>query len=247
VDANRCTVLVVDDNGASRRQLMDAFDMQAEFAVIGEARTGQEAIDLAQALRPDLLILDDVLPMFDGLGVLSRLPVDHRMRIFVILSCASDRLIQLYYEHGAHYCLLRPFEPELVVERARQLLGQGQPVGRPPARPLSVGDLLKRTGVPTHLDGYRYLQDAVQYMLERGGQISGMTKDVYPTVARMNSTIPARVERSMRHAIEVAWNRADLSELHRLFGATVHHRRGKPTNSEFVSLLADHLKNIRAN
>lgn len=243
MELNRISVLIVDDNGTCRRQLAELLEMQPDFAVLGEARTGLEAVELCESLQPDLLILDDLLPVLDGLGVLGRLEHGPRPRTIALLSCAADRLVQLYYEQGADLCLLRPFNPEVIVERARLLMGLRDWRPQPSLRPPSVGDLLKRTGIPAHLDGYRYLQDAVQYILERGGQTSGMTKDVYPAVARMHSTIPARVERSMRHAIEVAWNRADISELNRLFGATIHHRRGKPTNGEFVALLADHLRN----
>lgn len=244
MELNRITLLLVDDNATFRRQLAELLEMQPDFALLGEARTGLEALELSESLQPDLLILDDMLPILDGLGVLGRLGQVRKPRIIALLSCAAERLAQLYYTEGADLCLLRPVSPEVVVDRARLLMGlrEWRPEPGPP-RPPTVADLLKRTGIPMHLDGYHYLKDAVQYVLERGGQTSGMTKDVYPAVARMWSTIPARVERSMRHAIEVAWNRADLMELNRLFGATIHHRRGKPTNGEFVALLADHLRN----
>ncbi len=244
---NRITVLIADDNATSRRGLVEQFDSIPEFAVIGEAKHGEEALELARALRPDLLILDDVLPRLDGLGVLTQLDPAARPRTLMLISCASDGLIQLFQENGVDYCLLRPVEPSLVAERAGLVMGRSlAPRGEYPLslrrQPMTVSELLRRTGVPAHLQGYRYLKDAVQYVLDNGGDLCGMTKELYPAIARKHSTVPARVERSIRHAIEVAWNRADLAELHRLFGCTVNQSRGKPTNSEFVAMLADHLR-----
>lgn len=247
---NRTTVVIADDNPTNRHAMVDHFDSLPGFAILGEAKNGIEAIDLVQALRPDLLILDDVLPHLDGLGVLNRLDPIHRPKVLMLMSCASDGLVQLYSEAGATYCLLRPATPELVAERAAFLVNRRIPlpdrsVYAVPARQIrTVSDLLRQTGVPAHLQGFRYLKAAVQYVLDQGGDLCAMTKELYPAVARMHDTVPARVERSIRHAIEVAWNRADLGELQRLFGATINHSRGKPTNSEFVAMLADHLRNI---
>lgn len=244
---SRSTLLIADDNPTSRRALVDHFDSLPQFAVIGEARNGEETMELVRALRPDLLILDDVLPMVDGLGVLSSLEVGVKPLVLMLMSCASDNLIQLYYQHGATYCLLRPASPALIADRVALLLNQERPglhgeYGRPFASVRTVSELLRRTGVPAHLQGYRYLKDAVQYVLSNEGHLCGMTKELYPAVARMHSTEPSRVERSIRHAIEVAWSRADIHELQRLFGSTVNQHRGKPTNSEFVAMLADHLR-----
>lgn len=246
---NRTTVFIADDSVANRNALVDYFDSLREFVVVGEARNGAETVELVRVVKPDLLILDDVLPHLDGLGVLTRLDPEERPYVLVVMSYASDQMIQLYHQAGASYCLLRPAEPALVAERAALVVGRkvshpGLTVSRPIPSPRTISDLLRRTGVPAHLQGYRYLKDAVQYVLNGGGDMCGMTKELYPAVARMHSTHPSRVERSIRHAIEVAWNRADLSDLHRLFGATVHHSRGKPTNSEFVAMLADHLRGL---
>lgn len=246
---NRTTLLIADDSPTSRRALVDHFDSIPDFAVIGEAKNGTETLELVRALRPDLLILDDVLPHLDGLAVLTRLEPEERPKVLLLMSGASDSLIQLYYQSGATYCLLRPASADLIAERAaliagRQLLPREFAQDRPIPSVRTVSELLRRTGVPAHLQGYRFLKDAVQYVLNNGGDLCGMTKELYPAVARMHSTVPARVERSIRHAIEVAWNRADLAELHRLFGSTINHSRGKPTNSEFVAMLADHLRGI---
>lgn len=246
---NRTTLLIADDNAISRRVLVDYFDSIPEFAVVGEARHGKEAVDLVRALRPDLLILDDVLPHLDGLGVLTQLDPDRRPDVIMLMSCASDNMVQLYADSGATYCLLRPVTPELVAERAALISGRSirQAGGHSlaPVRTVrTVSDLLVRTGVPAHLQGFRFLRTAIQYVLDGGGDLCAMTKELYPAVARIHGTEPARVERSIRHAIEVAWTRADMAELHRLFGATVNHSRGKPTNSEFVAMLADHLRGM---
>lgn len=243
----RTTVVIVDDSPTERQELLDQFDGMSQFVVIGEARHGREAVDLVRALQPDLLILDDLLPYLDGLGVLNQLGGEQRPQVLVLMSCASDRLVFHYYESGADYCLLRPVTADLVAERALLLSGHRSdpalhtvPRSSPNSR--TIAELLKRTGVPAHLQGYRFLKDAVQYILGSDKESCGMTKELYPHIARIHGTQPNRVERSIRHAIEVAWGRADLNDLQRLFGATVHHVRGKPTNSEFVAMLADHLR-----
>ena len=245
----RTTVVIADDNHLERQRLLDQFDAMSEFTVIGEARHGREAVELVHALRPDLLILDDVLPHLDGLGVLSQLESEQRPQVLVLMSCATDRLVYHYYESGATYCLLRPCTPALVAERALLISGHQQGVGiqtapRSAPSPRTIAELLRRTGVPAHLQGYRFLKDAVQYILGSEKDSYGMTKELYPHIARIHGTQPNRVERSIRHAIEVAWSRADINDLQRLFGATVHHVRGKPTNSEFVAMLADHLRGV---
>lgn len=243
----RTTVVIANDNHEERQRLMDKFDGMAEFAVVGEARHGLEAVELVRTLRPDLLILDDVLPHLDGLGVLAELGPEERPHVLLLLSCASDVLVQHYYEKGASYCLLRPCQPDLVAERS--LLVCGHPsasntssAGRTVPSSRTIAELLRRSGVPAHLQGYRFLKDAVQYVLSLNKSTCGMTKELYPHIARLHNTQPNRVERSIRHAIEVAWGRADINDLQRLFGATVHHVRGKPTNAEFVAMLADHLR-----
>lgn len=250
MEESRTTLLIADDNPITRRELVDFFEQKSGFAVIGEAKHGMETVDLVHALRPDLLILDDVLPHLDGLGVLTRIERERHLKVLLLMSGASDHLVQFYHRHGADYCLLRPASPELIAERASLLVGRDFVVPGEPPPPASlsaattISDLLRRTGVPAHLLGYRYLKDAVQYVLNNGGDLCGMTKELYPAIARMHSTMPARVERSIRHAIEVAWSRAELSDLHRLFGSTINRSRGKPTNSEFVAMLADHLRGV---
>lgn len=246
---NRTSVVIADDNAVNRTALADHFDTLPDFVLLGEAKSGTEALDLVEALRPDVLILDDVLPNLDGLGVLTRLDPKRKPGVLLLMSCASDQLIQLYYQHGASYCLLRPASPELVAERALLVAGRhpfpNANTNTSTVRPSrTVAELLRRTGVPAHLQGYRYLKDAVQYVLDNGGDLCAMTKELYPAIARKHSTVPARVERSIRHAIEVAWNRADLTELQRIFGSTINLSRGKPTNSEFVAMLADHLRGV---
>jgi len=243
----RTTVIIADDNYTERQRLLDQFDGMAEFAVVGEARNGLEAVELVRALRPDLIILDDVLPHLDGLGVLSQIDKENGPHVILLLSCASDRLVQHYYEAGATYCLLRPCAPELIVERSLLICGHPSTVQalaglRGSPSPRTIAELLRRSGVPAHLQGYRFLKDAVQYILSSNKDSCGMTKELYPHIARIHGTQPNRVERSIRHAIEVAWARADINDLQRLFGSTVHHVRGKPTNSEFVAMLADHLR-----
>ena len=239
-------ILVACASPALRRGITSAL-ISAGLEVSGEASSGDEALHLIRLEQPDGVILEDVLSGIDGLGVLEKAPTIRRPLFMMLLACSSESLLPVYLQKGASYCLRTPVEPTIVADRMRMLLGEqvaSQPLtgeGVTP-EPEAITRLLIRIGVPAHLKGYRYLREAIHYVLAKGGDVRGITKEIYPHLAAQYRTIPSRVERGIRHAIEVAWNRGDVAELHRLFGATINKDRGRPTNAEMIAMLADHLQ-----
>lgn len=242
----RQRVVVACTSGALRRGIVGAL-VTAGFDVIGEAANGDDALALILRSAPDGVVLEDILPGVDGLGVLERTSGVRRPLFLMLLACSPEPMLPLYLERGAAYCLRIPVEANMVVNRLRLLLGEPEPL-HPPLdiaglpEPEAITRLLIRIGVPAHLKGYRYLREAISYVLARGGDVRGITKEIYPYLAQEYRTLPSRVERGIRHAIEVAWNRGDVAELHRLFGATVNRDRGRPTNAEMIAMLADYLQ-----
>lgn len=246
----RQRILVACTSPGLRREIVEALNAGG-LDVAGEASNGEDAVALIQRLSPDGVVLEDVLSGVDGLGVLEKTEGARRPLFLMLLACSSETLLPLYLERGAAYCLRLPVEPEVVANRVRMLLGD-KPERRYAAEtrgtpePEAITRLLVRIGVPAHLKGYRYLREAISFVLARGGDVRGITKDIYPHLAQEYRTIPSRVERGIRHAIEVAWSRGDVAELHRLFGATVNRDRGRPTNAEMIAMLADHLQRTQA-
>jgi two-component system, response regulator, stage 0 sporulation protein A len=241
-------VLVACGSAGLRREVVGAL-AAGGFDVVGEAISGEEALTLIRNLAPDGVVLEDLLQGIDGLGILERFDYGRGPLFLMLLACSSEALLPLYLQRGAAYCLRLPVEPDMVAIRMRMLLGdrpERQPaperIGSPLPEPEAITRLLVRIGVPAHLKGYRYLREAIRFVLARGGDVRGITKEIYPHLAHAYRTAPSRVERGIRHAIEVAWSRGDVAELHRLFGATVNRDRGRPTNAEMIAMLADHLQ-----
>lgn len=257
-------VVVVEDQPRTGEMLRRLLDGQPDMQVAALVTDGAEAVPVIAREQPDAVTLDLVLPHLDGLAVLERLAgaqLRRRPRIVVVTAMASEATTRRALALGADYYLLKPFRTEVLVERIRQLVRPapelagvataGLAVGRAfPAAPsperqrleAEVGRMIHEVGIPAHIKGHRYLREVILLMLERDGEIGGITKEVYPAIARAHQTTPSRVERAIRHAIEVGWNRGNTEVLASLFGHSVSRERGKPTNSEFIAMVADHLR-----
>ena len=246
---NQRTILLADANEEFRAMLKGQITRDGTFAVVGDTGDGTEALRMIHQLTPDLAVIDLVLPGTDGAGVLRRMREQgDRTRVIVLSAFCTDQVVAEVMGLGAAYFLPKPCEPEALLDRIQALFNQ-------PAAPEEVAASLKNQvtaiiheiGVPAHIKGYQYLREAILIAVDNIEVINAVTKVLYPEVARRFATTPSRVERAIRHAIEVAWDRGDLETLQKYFGYTVSNAKGKPTNSEFIAMIADRLLLERKN
>ena len=241
----RKTVLLADANEEFRTMVREIIDETDDFTVVGTAGDGQEALRLAEQEAPDLVVLDVVLPGLDGFGVLKRLRerAGEMPRVILVSAFCSDRVVSEAVELGAAYFLTKPVEQNALLDRMRAVFRrETAPEEEHPAELKNlVTSVIHEIGVPAHIKGYQYLREAIMIAVDDMDVINAVTKVLYPEVAKRFATTPSRVERAIRHAIEVAWDRGDLETLQKYFGYTVSNAKGKPTNSEFIAMIADRL------
>jgi two-component system, response regulator, stage 0 sporulation protein A len=255
-------VLIADDNREFGDILCEYLNSQSDIEVVGIARDGLEAYELITSKNPDIAILDIIMPHLDGLGVLEKINVTQMSKrpLFIILSAVGqDKITQRALALGAEYYVVKPFDMEVLVSRIRQLKDTTQSViirsdhqqdlrtphhRSSPVKNLEaeVTSIMHEIGVPAHIKGYQYLRDAIMMVVKDLDIINSITKQLYPGIAREYNTTPSRVERAIRHAIEVAWSRGQVDTIDSLFGYTVNLGKGKPTNSEFIAMVADKLR-----
>lgn len=259
---SKTSILVADDNREFCDILYDYLKQQEDFEVIGFAKDGLEAIDLLLEKQPDVLILDIIMPHLDGLGVLERLNsinLEKIPRIIILSAVGQDKITQKAIELGADYYVVKPFDFEIFTKRLRQI--SGIPFEKKAARDYinipkgtttnvdstksmeaKITNIIHEIGVPAHIKGYLYLREAISMVINNIELLSAVTKELYPNIAVKYNTTPSRVERAIRHAIEVAWSRGKVDTINNIFGYTIHTDKGKPTNSEFIAMVADKLR-----
>ena len=239
----RRTVLLADANEEFRALVRKIIDETEEFTVVGSVGDGAEALRLARQEAPDLLLMDVLLPGLDGFGVLKQLrELEKPPKVILISAFCSDSVVSEAVELGANYFMFKPGEENALLDRMRALFGRDLPEERHPVELKNlVTSVIHEIGVPAHIKGYQYLREAIMIAVDDMDVINAVTKVLYPEVAKRFNTTPSRVERAIRHAIEVAWDRGDLETLQKYFGYTVSNAKGKPTNSEFIAMIADRL------
>ena len=237
-------ILLADADEDSRIALEQDLKQERSLEVVGSTGDGMDAIKLIEKTDLDIIIMDLVLAGVDGLEVLEQMSQMERKRPMVIVYSAYIRgsVTLQAAEFGADYFIMKPCSSQLVAERIRQLY-QVSPVAPANNEHLEtlVTSVIHEIGVPAHIKGYQYLREAIIIAVEDMEVINAVTKVLYPEVARRFDTTASRVERAIRHAIEVAWDRGDLETLQKFFGYTVSNTKGKPTNSEFIAMIADRL------
>ncbi len=249
---NRVKVLIADSSEAFCDRLKDTLNQRGGFDLVGTAKDGEEALHLLQQTQPDILVLDLMLPKRDGISIL-RLAHDMSKPPVALVTTAllTGYISQSMASLGVEYFMLKPCDANAVVGhleeiRANREAQKTQLVRKPqrqePGIETMVTGIIHEIGVPAHIKGYQYLREAIIIAVNDMDVINAITKVLYPQVAKSFGTTPSRVERAIRHAIEVAWDRGDLDTLQRFFGYTVNSTKGKPTNSEFIALIADKLQ-----
>lgn len=255
---NTTKILIADENPAQRKALAGEL-RRAGFVNIEEATNGEEALIKIGRYHPDVAILDIWLSKLDGIGVLRNCKSlhfgDDLPPAFIIVSMVSNQSIFMEAAHaGADLCLLKPYNMESLCQHIRSLTasraagGSGESSegdkrgdGTPDIE-TQVTRIIHQIGVPAHIKGYQYLRTAILLTVRDSEMINSVTKVLYPSVAKKYQTTTSRVERAIRHAIEVAWDRGDVDTLNSYFGYTIQNNRGKPTNSEFIAMIADNLR-----
>ena len=238
-------LLIADTDAANRKTLRGILEQKGEFAVVGDTDDGEELVRLARAGGVDAIVMDMVLTGMDGLAVLEELSeLDRKPRIILLSSYTKGGVAELASNLGADYFIVKPCTESVLYQRVQQLTGMNVVTPEVPKRiglESRITAIIHEVGVPAHIKGYQYLREAIFIAVNDMDVINAVTKVLYPAVAKKFSTTSSRVERAIRHAIEVAWDRGDLETLQKYFGYTVSNAKGKPTNSEFIAMIADRL------
>ena len=253
----KISVLLADDSQDFIDLCKDTIDMTDDMEVVATASDGYECLSAIKEFEPDVVLVDLVMPQLDGLGVLKSVKdmEIERIPIFIVFSCmANDVITKESMNLGAAYYLLKPFDPDMLVERIRQLSANVVTMPRAARNPKAKGKnegqdletqvtkVIHEVGIPAYIKGYQYIRESIMMSINDMEVINAVTKTLYPTIAQKYSTTSSRVERAIRHAIEVAWDRGDIEVLNSIFGYTVHNNKGKPTNSEFIAMIADKMR-----
>lgn len=252
---------IADDNKDFCDILSDFFEIQENIVISFIANDGLKAIEAIKEHQPEVLVLDMIMPHLDGLGVLesiNSLDLPVRPRIIVLSAVGQETITQKAINLGAEYYIVKPFNLDILLKRINQMAGNNfyeegkgnfargilnnQERGCPEDLEIDITNIIHEIGVPAHIKGYQYLRDAITMVVEDMDLLGAVTKELYPAIAQVNNTTPSRVERAIRHAIEVAWNRGRVETINNLFGYTVQNDKGKPTNSEFIAIIADKLR-----
>ena len=267
---NKITILIADDNRDFAETLVNHLSKEKDMEVIAIARDGKEACEKAIELKPDVMLLDVIMPYLDGLGVLEKLMAANleKMPTCIMLSAVGQtKITQKAIGLGAEYYVVKPFDIEVLINRIRDIKNYKPTpnattescymVKETKAKYIELNELDKKNqenlealvtnviheiGVPAHIKGYQYLREAIMMVVRDIEVINQITKQLYPDIAEKYKTTPSRVERAIRHAIEVAWSRGKNDAVESIFGYTISAAKGKPTNSEFIAMISDKLR-----
>ena len=244
---NLTRIMIADSSPSFCEGLRDALRKVPGVEVVGIANDGAAAIECMAATKTDMLVLNMMLPGTDGIGVLRAANAQGKKTVLLLTEIMTGYISMMLPELGVQYLMVKPGDATLVAERVQEILAVREKLGES-ASPQEVNiesmvtSVIHEIGVPAHIKGYQYLREAIILAVKDMDVINAITKVLYPQVAKTFATTPSRVERAIRHAIEVAWDRGDLETLQTFFGYTVSNTKGKPTNSEFIALIADRLK-----
>lgn len=251
-------VAIADDNKRILQVLGDVVKSDKEFNLVGQAENGEELYQIIRTRQPDVVVLDLFMPKMDGLTLMELVGQDKTLKKYpnfiVISAVGQEQITEDAFRKGASYFLLKPFNNQTLLNRMKDTKRQkssfsnvSKPLETVPRQKEEdlegvVTNMLHEIGIPAHIKGYHYLRDSILMAIEDMDVLNAITKILYPTVAKRYQTTSSRVERAIRHAIEVAWSRGKVDILDDLFGYTVSNGKGKPTNSEFIALIADTIR-----
>ncbi len=254
-------VAIADDNDRILQNLEEILESDKDINFVGKAKNGEEAFELIKNVKPDVMLMDLIMPKMDGLSVIDKVnrEIDSKSRptFFALSAIGNESIVEDAFSLGFKYYIMKPFNQEMILNKVKNYKGgihrknmEGKRVN--PYENQSeyiernlendVTEIIHELGVPAHIKGYHYLRDAIILSVNDGEVLHSITKILYPTVAKMHQTTASRVERAIRHAIEVAWGRGKMDTIEEMFGYTINTCKGKPTNSEFIALIADKIR-----
>ncbi len=255
MNVSKLSVCIVDDNQELVHIMKEFINNQSDMEVIATAHNGQECLKLLEKLEPDILLLDIIMPHIDGISVLQTIQENgrqHKMKIIMLTAFGQEDVMRKAVNYGVSYYMLKPFDLDRLTSKIRELHNLNN--GNVPLYEVknyytnsnnietTITSTMHDIGVPAHIKGYLYLREAITMVYEDIELLGSITKILYPDIAKKYNTTPSRVERAIRHAIEVAWNRGNIDSITELFGYTVNVSKSKPTNSEFIAMVADKLR-----
>ena len=262
---DKITILIADDNPDFAKTLTSYIEEDNELEVIAVARDGKQAVEMILNTEPDIALLDVIMPHLDGIGVLEKINeanMKKRPMCIMLSAVGQDKITQRALELGAEYYAIKPIDIKVLLGRikdiknftpseikktyasTREIRGQFIEISKKDQENLEalVTNVIHEVGVPAHIKGYQYLREAIMMVVNNIDIINQITKQLYPDIAVKYHTTPSRVERAIRHAIEVAWGRGQSDAVDNIFGYTISAAKGKPTNSEFIAMIADKLR-----
>lgn len=237
------TLLMTDLSPEVTAQCKDVLAQQHVNVTVCE-RDGKKVLSALRETKPNAVLLDAFLPGLDAITIKQKFDENggKGTTFFVTGSFVNDELESEMIQSGFSFYFLKPFDPSVLAQRVLASAGKHIQLAPVVDDECTVTEILHQIGVPAHIKGYQFLRDAILMTMENGEYINSVTKRLYPEIAKRNSTTASRVERAIRHAIEVAWDRGDVDTLNSYFGYTIHNLRGKPTNSEFIAMIADRMR-----
>lgn len=256
-------VAIAEDNHQMLSLLNDMVEHERGFHVVGKASNGEDAVSMILETKPDLVLMDVIMPKMDGISVMEKIKQekpDETLPPFIMITAAgSDTVAADAFQRGASYYIMKPFDQAVVMDKIRRVVrGKAKLSEKEEMKTVDpyvnreeymeqnlendVTRMLHEIGIPAHIKGYQYLRDAIAISVHEDDTLISVTKVLYPAIAKQHNTTASRVERAIRHAIEVAWERGRLDAIYDLFGYTVSTGKGKPTNSEFIALIADKIR-----
>lgn len=253
-------IAIADDNEKMLNIMGKVLAEQNDFEVVGMATNGLEIINIIKDKQPDIVLLDIIMPQIDGLTVMEKVKTDKDVTkepTFIVISAVGrESVTEDAFNMGATYYIMKPFDNQMLINRIRYVKSNKKLLDNKRAALVTdnseavsdrsleadITEIIHDIGIPAHIKGYQYLRDSIMLSVKDNDVINSITKILYPTIAKKYQTTSSRVERAIRHAIEVAWNRENTDTLNGLFGYTISNGKGKPTNSEFIALIADKIR-----
>ncbi|MGV8979699.1 sporulation transcription factor Spo0A [Clostridium sp.] len=265
MEETKTRIIIADDNREFCNILKDYLLTKKDMDVIGMAENGVEVLKLIEEKKPDLVVLDIIMPILDGLGVLERLNtmnIDPMPRIIVLSAVGQENITRRAMSLGADYYVVKPFDMEVFITRIRELSNKtidcdevkeipnaynsGIKISRNETVEVDMIDqitnIMHEIGIPAHIKGYMFAREAISMVVNDVELLSAVTKELYPLIGEKYNTTASRVERAIRHSIEVAWSRGQIETIDKIFGYSISNGKAKPTNSEFIAMVADKLR-----